>query len=210
MDKSIESTCGGLIDVGFLLDSSASMKDNFVTEKSFLKRLARALEISKDGTHLSVISFSSEAKLEIKLSDYQDINTFESAVDAIPLMKMQIRIDKALRLAQKEMFAQINGGRESIPKILILITGGKQDSPKYGERVEKPESVALEMREKGVSIITIGVGSNSDKLELSSITGNIDKVFVANNFQDLLGNDFLVKVKKASCGAGMQNNFSLN
>ena len=77
------------------------------------------------------------------MKDHTDITSFHAAVDAIPLMGFQTRIDRALRLAQKELFAEINGGREKIPKILILLTDGTQTKSKSAE---SPGVVADEIR----------------------------------------------------------------
>ena len=62
-----------------------------------------------------------------------DIASFDAAVDAIPLMGFQTRIDRALRLAQKELFAEENGGRENVPEILIVLTDGTQTAAKDAE-----------------------------------------------------------------------------
>ena len=43
------------------------------------------------------------------MKDHTDITSFHAAVDAIPLMGFQTRIDRALRLAQNELFAPKNG-----------------------------------------------------------------------------------------------------
>ena len=51
---------------------------------------------------------------------------FGEAVDKIPLMGSTTRIDRALRMTQNEMFSSANGGRDGVPKILILLTDGTQ------------------------------------------------------------------------------------
>ncbi|XP_012555856.2 uncharacterized protein LOC101239439 isoform X1 [Hydra vulgaris] len=208
--KSNKNLCGGLLDVVFLIDSSTNMKDNFAKVKRFMKEIAKSFGLSREGSHVSIILFGSEAKVSLKLSDNQDESTFDSACDSIdenafPSTKVPIKIEKALQLAQKELFVQANTGREFIPKTVILITAGKQNPSKYGERVEKPFPFALELREKGVSIISVAVGSEIEKSELTGITGNIEKVFLVNNFQDLLENEFLTKVKNSACGTGLND-----
>ena len=60
------------------------------------------------------------------MKDHRNITSFKAAVDAIPLMGMTTRIDRALRLTQKELFALENGARPNHPKILILLTDGSQ------------------------------------------------------------------------------------
>ena len=51
-----------------------------------------------------VITFSTSAEHTIKLHDHADIDTFNEAVDKIPLMGKSTRIDTALRLAQNQLF----------------------------------------------------------------------------------------------------------
>ena len=80
-----------------------------------------------------VVTFSSRAKHSIKMKDHTDITSFHAAVDAIPLMGFQTRIDRALRLAQKELFAVENGGRSEIQDILVLLTDGTQTRAKHAE-----------------------------------------------------------------------------
>ena len=89
------------------------------------------------------------------MNDHNDIVTFEHAVDAIPLMGFQTRIDRALRLAQNELFAVQNGGRPDVKKLLILLTDGTQTK---AEGAEDPGDIAEELVEMGLSIIVIGIG----------------------------------------------------
>ena len=125
--------CKAKVDVGFILDSSGSVRFDYLDEKDFLKSLAGAFGISDEGSRLGVITFSYYSELSIKMSDHNDISSFNKAVDAIPLMGSTTRIDRALRLTQKEMFAPANGGREDVRDVLILLTDGKRSCPKYDQ-----------------------------------------------------------------------------
>ena len=87
------------------------------------------------------------------MSDHDDINSFTDAVRKIPLMGSTTRIDKALRLAQKELFATENGGRANLPKILILLTDGTQTA---GQDAQDPGDIADEIRKSGIHTIVIG------------------------------------------------------
>ena len=73
--------------------------------------MASEVIISDNGYRGSVVTFSSTAELSIKFSDHKEISTFNAAVDSIPLMGYQTRIDKALRLTQSQMFTRRNGAR---------------------------------------------------------------------------------------------------
>ena len=58
-----------------------------------------------------------------------------------------LRIDRALRLTQRELFAPENGGRNGgIPKVLILLTDGSQTP---GKDAEDPGDIADQLRAEG-------------------------------------------------------------
>ena len=64
--------CRTVVDVGFILDSSGSLKDDYQNEKDFLKNLAGTFGISKDGSRASVITFSYYSDLSILFKDHFD------------------------------------------------------------------------------------------------------------------------------------------
>ncbi|XP_065672701.1 uncharacterized protein LOC105845300 isoform X3 [Hydra vulgaris] len=196
-----ESDCAVTVDVGFILDSSGSLKDDYGQEKEFLKSLARTFKISSNGAHAGVVTFSSQAELSIKLNQYFDQNQFEQDIDKIGHMNRFTRIDLALKKAF-EMFDEKNGGRKSISQILFLLTDGKQYAgrpPVSNLPVLNPEDEAKILRDRGIIIFAIGIGPRVDESELTKITGSIDKVFLAKNFNELSNNDFLKKIKEGTC-----------
>ena len=76
------------------------------------------------------------------------ITGFDAAVDAIPHMGLTTRIDRALRLAQKELFEEENGGRLDVKDILVLLTDGTQTPADFAE---DPGDIARQLR--NVSLI---------------------------------------------------------
>ena len=144
------------MDVGFILDSSGSLKNEYHKEKDFLTSMAGAFDISPDGSRAGVVTFSHNAELSVKMSDHTDFKSFKAAVDAIPLMGFTTRIDRALRLTQKELFSEANGDRPDVRNVLILLTDGTQTKSKGAE---DPGDVMEEIRKNDVEIIVIGVGS---------------------------------------------------
>jgi len=188
--------CKAKADVGFVLDSSGSLKNEYQKEKDFLKRIAGAFDIGPDRSRAGVVTFSEEAKLSIKLSDTKDISSFNAAVDAIPHMNSRTRIDRALRLAQKELFAPAKGGRPNLPEVLILLTDGTQ-TPDPG--AEDPSVIAEELRNYGIHFIVIGVGHGTDKKELDKMAGGGGKAFTVESFDKLLNTEFIDKLTVKTC-----------
>ncbi|XP_057306435.1 collagen alpha-5(VI) chain-like isoform X2 [Hydractinia symbiolongicarpus] len=192
-------SCEAVVDVGFILDSSGSLRNEYGKEKNFLKSMATTFGISENGSRAGVVTFSYYTEHSIKLSDYTDLARFNEAVDRIPLMGRTTRIDKALRVAQKDLFSISNGGRPGVPKILILLTDGSQTPD---ADAEEPGDIADELRKQGITILVVGIGSGVNSTELAHIAGKTDNVFSAASFDQLVGNEFVDKIKEGGCAAG--------
>ena len=196
----VEPSCQTMVDIGFILDSSGSLRNDYDKEKSFLKALVATFGISTDGSRAGVITFSYNAEHSIKLDEHDNILSFNRAVDKIPMMGSTTRIDKALRLSQKELFSISNGARPGIPKILVLLTDGSQTQDM---NAEDPSVIADEMRKKGVRVLVVGIGDEVDKGELSRLGGGMGNVFTASSFDELVSSNFVNDVTETSCIVGM-------
>ena len=188
------------MDVGFVLDSSGSLKNDYDKEKDFLKALAATFGVSDDGARAGVVTFSYYTEHSIKLNDHTKLSTFNDAVDKIALMGSTTRIDKALRQVQKDMFTIANGARPGVNKVLILLTDGTQTKD---AGAEDPADVAKELRDKGIRVISIGIGKGVNPTELARIAGDQSNVFSAPSFDELVSGQFLDKVNKVGCEEGM-------
>ena len=133
------------------------------------------------------------------MSDHSDISSFKQAVDNIPLMGSTTRIDEALRLAQEELFSFSNGGRAGVPKILILLTDGSQTQD---AGASQPGDIAEELRADGINILAVGIGQGVDKTELREIAGNLQSVYISDNFDKIIGPDFISVIANTICEAG--------
>ena len=191
--------CKAKVDVGFILDSSGSLRNDYQNEKNFLKSLAGAFGVSKNDSRAGVITFSYYSEHSIKLKDHTDITSFNAAVDAIPLMGSTTRIDKALRLTQNELFTLENGARPGIPKILILLTDGSQTQD---AGAEDPGDISNELRQAGVTVLVVGIGSGTNQTELDHMAGGADNAFSAASFDELIGGEFINTLTERSCEVG--------
>ena len=194
-----QPSCQAVVDVGFILDSSGSLRREYHKEKNFLKTLAAVFGITENGSRAGVITFSYHAVHSIKLHNFTDLNSFSKAVDDIPLMGSTTRIDRALRLAQKEMFSSRNGGRLGVAKLLILLTDGSQTPD---ADAEEPGKIGEELRKMGVSIISIGIGEGVNETELAHIAGGENSTYSASTFDKLKDSAFLHDIKSSSCQIG--------
>ena len=193
--------CDNIADIGFVVDSSGSLRRSFGKEKDFVKTLAEGFGISRDGSRAGIVTFSYNAVLTAKMSDHQDMKDFRASVDKIPYMGYTTRIDKALKVARDELFVKSNGARAGVPKILFILTDGSQTKD---QDAVNPAGIAAEMREKlGVVIFVIGIGRNVVPIELNEIAGGIpSRMFLAKDFNELLSSVFVAGISKAYCQKG--------
>ena len=165
-----------------------------------MKALAATFGVSEDAGRAGVVTFSYYTEHSIKLNDHTDLASFSDAVDKIPLMGSTTRIDKALRMSQKDMFSLTNGGRPTAGKLLIVLTDGSQTQD---AGAEDPGDVAEELRKAGIRVIAVGIGKGVNNTELAHIAGDATNVFSAASFDELISSDFLSSVNKVGCAEGM-------
>ena len=194
--------CNAKVDVGFILDSSGSLRKEYHKEKYFLTSIAKSFNISPDGSRAGVVTFSARAKHSIRMKDHTDITSFEAAVNKISLMGLTTRIDRSLRLAQKELFASENGGRPELPQVLILLTDGTQTKSR---NAEDPGEIADEIRKAGISVIVIGIGDGTSPEELDRIAGAAGNAYYAKDFDELISPEFVKKQAEESCTEGKKS-----
>ena len=180
------------VDLGLLLHASEEIKNHYHEEKAFLISLAAMFH----GSRAAVITYSNDAVQRIHLDDYSEINAFKHAVDVLPLMGNGTRIDKALRLAQSQMFSEDSGARHRVPKVLFVLTYGSQI---LSERAESPGIVAEELRASGISLIVVGIGSHINENDLIRIAGWKEDAYKVESFDDLLSEEFLKSVGGNAC-----------
>ena len=53
----MEPKCKSKVDVGYILDSSGSLVNDYENEKDFLKALAQSFGVSEDGSRAGVVTF---------------------------------------------------------------------------------------------------------------------------------------------------------
>lgn len=71
------------------------------------------------------------------------------------------------------------GGRNGVREIVVILTDGKNNIP------PSPESQAQLLKNNGVIIVAVGVGSNVDMGQLRRVASRPDFVFHVNSFSAL-------------------------
>ena len=90
---SLVPTCKSRGDFLFLVDASASVKNNFKSELYFVKRFAQSLN---ESSRAGVILFGDSAVNSIKIEDYSSARGFTDLVRRLQPIGSITRIDKGL------------------------------------------------------------------------------------------------------------------
>ena len=112
-----------MADVAFIVDSSGSIgRRNWVKMLQFVKDMVKAYNVGPQKTHIAVIAYSTGAKVEFKLDRLLGSAVTEEGyyklIDRIRFQRSYTFIDKALLLANEQIFTTNSGMRPHLPQVL--------------------------------------------------------------------------------------------
>ena len=93
----------------------------------------------------------------------------------------------------------ISLSRPGVPKVLILLTDGSQTQDK--DAVD-PSLIAKTLRDAGITIYVIGIGTQVNKDELMRIAGGSQYTHTTTSFDNLVKPKFVQKISNDSCRTG--------
>ena len=176
--------CSSPLDIVFVLDSSASIGElSYEKMKDFVKTVANSLIIGPGKAFPAVIQYGTNATTAIRFTDYMNNTDFNKAVDALPYLRGETRIDKALQLASSELLTEDSGARAGVAKVLVLLTDGQQSRAPDGVDLQK---AATPLLSAGVRVFAVGIGTEIDENELQLIVDKTDDVIVVPSFDELV------------------------
>lgn len=193
----LRPNCETKADIGFLLDRSSN--NDHSTQNHFLKTLAFSLGIMNDETHPSIAAFGDDAQLNLAFSSYENEYLFYDKLEELPTLGDSIRMDKGLRVAQRQMFNSKNGARRDVPRVLVVVTSGVQTAV---PGAEEASVIAREITDSGVQIIVINIGMKDKKSVFESISSNPDYAFSVESVEQLLSPEYVIVLKDVICKAG--------
>jgi len=166
------SICEADLDVIFIMDRSGSMGYDWPTRLTQAKNATNNF-INKlgNGDQSGLVSYSTTATLDKGLSN--DHGLTQTMVNSL-LVTGATNIGDAISLA----ITGFNNANPQAAKIAILLTDGKANKPNgpgYGEDpadVAYAESKAQEAANAGITIFTIGLGSNINAAMLENIASS--------------------------------------
>ena len=176
--------------MGFLLDQSSSIGGpaKFRFETSFVKDVVDKFSDGQNDHQIraGVIKYGEESELLIKLDEFKDLKRFKNALDQRAKFKGSrlTRIDRALEMANKQLFTIENGDRPGVPNYLILVTDGRQNSGIWDIDYNLIPRFAKPLWDRNITIAAIGV-AQARLEQLKEIAGPHGSAIYKERLQDL-------------------------
>lgn len=161
--------------------------------KEFVKKVVDFFNIGRTGTHIGVVQYSTHTVSEFNLKQYFTKSQMKNAVDRIPFQAGWTYTAEALKFLKRNIFTTQAGMRTDpgVPKVLVLITDGKSQ----GDSVGPP---AQDLKNLGISIFSIGVGSGISISQLNQIASDPDSDYVFQRTFDNIA-DWVDRLSAVSC-----------
>lgn len=149
-------------DLVFILDGSWSVEDvNFEIVKRWLVNITTSFNIGQKFTQVGVVQYSDNPVLQIPLGEYSSNRDLIKAMESIEYMGGNTRTGTAIEFATEKVFGSSERGPLGVSRIAVVLTDGKSQ-----DEVLKAAEAA---RKKGVILFAIGVGSETEEVELRDI-----------------------------------------
>lgn len=146
-----------------MMDSSTGVRSlTHQQQKDFIKAMARQLNIAPKQSRAALLLYSTSSSVIGDLDSFPNLQSFETAVNGAPHLGGLRRIDQALEAAARIL----SSGRDSVPKLAILLTTGRQ--------AEVPGITPLDvasqsLRDVNARAYVIAIGKDPDVRELRLI-----------------------------------------
>ncbi|KAL4222984.1 von Willebrand factor type A domain [Mactra antiquata] len=176
-------------DVMFLLDSSNDVgQTHFRSVEHFAMDIINDLDIGENKTQVGVITFNTYPYIRQTLNDSK--LHLLNVVNQIPYYSGTRETDRALELLRLEGY---HVDRYEAPNVVIIITNGKFHNTFLARRS------ADAVKQSGIEVFVVGVGSNVNKDELEYMASGSEHVTVVSNFVEFDLSNFEFEVARNVC-----------
>ena len=156
-------------DVVFLCDGSSYItysvfKRTLVLAKSILS----SFNISKEQTNVAAVVYASDVIVSFNLTQHYTFSAVSTAIDGIPyLNQTPLNISAALETVNDTIFT---AGRGNVPRVCVVFVSGMLS--------DDFTQISQSLRDQGIVIIVIGVGSGYSLDQLNSIASQPSAAYV--------------------------------
>lgn len=162
-----------IADIIFLMDSSQTVsQEAYRKEKSFVKLIAKHLNVSPGKSRAALITYGSTASLAYPFGN----TNFDDPVDRARSISGVRRLDLALQEAARILTSTTS----SVPKLVVLLTAGNQASGS-----PSPEIAGRLVRARGGIPFAIMIGREPDENEFIKVVEKPAHVFKVPSFDGM-------------------------
>lgn len=150
------------LDIIFLFGSHSTRRksDNLRIQRDLAGRMVALYNVDSDGVNVGLIEFDSSPRTILKVADGNMPNKVLAYLSRINPTGIGYNVDEALQLALA-MFSK--SVPRNVSKSVVLFSTGKSD--------KNPSETADIMRQGKIKIIVVGIGEETDTVEMKAITG---------------------------------------
>uniref|UniRef100_A0A8C5B126 Matrilin 2 n=1 Tax=Gadus morhua TaxID=8049 RepID=A0A8C5B126_GADMO len=177
--KSCNKCGNAVMDLVFIIDGSKSLGPiNFELVKGFVNAVVDSLDVSRNGTRVGLLQYSTKVRTEFTLGRYASAGDVKEAVSRVQYMGRGSMTGMALRHMFQTSFTAKEGARLGVRHATIVLTDGRSQD----DVVEW----ANKAKNAGVTMYALGVGKAIEE-ELKQIASEPDEthVFYAENFDQM-------------------------
>uniref|UniRef100_A0A672GQG2 Matrilin 2 n=1 Tax=Salarias fasciatus TaxID=181472 RepID=A0A672GQG2_SALFA len=177
--KTCKKCSDGVMDLVFIIDGSKSLGPaNFERVKQFVSGIVDSLDISKAGTHVGLLQYSTKVRSEFSLGKYTTAQDIKRAVSRMQYMGRGSMTGSALRHMFEQSFTAKEGARPNTQRVCIVFTDGRSQDDVSGW--------ATKAKDSGITIYALGIGKAIEQ-ELREIASEPDEkhMYYAEDFEKM-------------------------
>lgn len=176
----------------FLADGTRHIKrSHFKKILQFIKKLVKVLQISQQGTHVSLVLYGDDTETIFNLNDFFSLTELNYALFKIKLPRKKKRyVGKGLKHVKDNVFAK--HGRSGVPKVVILL---QNDKSKDGI-----EDISQAIKKDGVKLFSVGYGNKKVKGQLKEIASKPTSLYYkSTKYYEIKTPYFVQDMKESVC-----------
>ena len=164
------------MELGFLVSGSYNEpleknEKTFRKALQFVNKMAQQIKLSDSGTHVGLVVYGKKPYMAFDFNEYFDLQSLSGAIEEVKTPVVGSKIGEALSFAKDQLYDK--SARPDIPKALIVLLSKKSE--------DTVDRAAKALKNAGVNIYTVGIGGDSDRLEMNDMASNVQNTFVSDD-----------------------------
>lgn len=174
------ANCDAQADILLIMDSTGSIGSvDYDKMLKFVANLTHSFKLGPKNIQFGAILFGDDAQNLFDFGAHNDHASLENAIRTAPYLAQTTYTNLALRYARLQSYTALHGARPGITRTAIVLTDGGSYDPNETARE------AQLLKDTGVLVLSIGIGTNINQTELRLIASSPADVFQVNNFDIL-------------------------